>query len=156
MHNVSYKGRELSEGVRKKESKRSWNPSLVPRCQSVGGKREDELQEETRNVSEPRAWHAHVEEAGGHQAGRVLLRGEIKGKQPAPYLAALRNYGMFLSWGGRGLIGEYCLDPVCQVGGDREERLDTIHINVPLGTFNRDLKTRDFQEPLLLVLNTLI
>lgn len=75
MHDVvSYKGCEPSEGVQMKESKRSWNPSLVPRCQSMGGKREDESEEEIRSVSVPRAQRELVEGAGGSPAGRVLLR----------------------------------------------------------------------------------
>ena len=48
--------------------------------------------------------------------GKGFIRGEVKGKLPALYVAALGNPGMFLSWGGGSLIGEYGLDTVYKVG----------------------------------------
>lgn len=111
---VSHRGREPSVGVQMKETKMAWNPSLVPRCQSVGGEREDRSEE--GNLK-------------GSQAGWATSRGEMKGREPACYLAALGIYGMFLS----SLTGESCLDPMSEVGREKDERLDTIHTNVPWG-----------------------
>lgn len=55
---------------------------------------------------------------------------------------------MFLSCGGSSLIGECCFNTVYQVGGEREERLDTVHTNVPRGAFNGTRKQEKLSESL--------